>query len=237
MPDNLAQLYENMAMLLRSGIPILRAVQLSAKGMSNHIVQIFDQIHRQMQQGDDFSKCIQSYPKFFDSLDCIIIQCGELSGSLDEAFEQLAQWHRYRPHLEKFSTGKAIEMFNLSRFCRVFSMLYRAGVPAAKTMELALKAVNSPILYRHLAGGLNAARSGAPISTGFSSKLPEDFLQLWKIGEQTAELETMTRRLSQLYWQQALSHMEALEEWIPKMAYILLLLGILFAGLLFFLSR
>ena len=227
MLNKTAQLYENMAMLVKGGVPILRAVQICARGMPGRAERTFEQIHDQMQQGDDLSKCMQSHPKLFEPLDCTMVHIGEVSGSLDEAFEQLALWHRYRERLEKLWAGKAREFLNLSRFCRVFSMLYSAGVPVAQTMELALKTVNHPHVRRRLAGGLNAARSGAPISEGFSPKLPVDFLQLWQVGEQTAELESVTRRLSDEYWQNALRHLEMMTEWVPKLLYAIAVLAML----------
>ncbi|MBN1818980.1 MAG: type II secretion system F family protein [Sedimentisphaerales bacterium] len=129
--------------------------------------------------------------------------------------------------------GKAVKQLCLSRFCRVFHILYDAGVPVLQTMELAAKIAGNAALYHQLIGGLEAARHGDPISAGFSPALPDDFRNLWQVGEETGDLDDVTGKLAEMTGFTAELYFEQLARWLPRLVYIyvcIIMITQIFAG-------
>jgi type II secretory pathway component PulF len=91
---------------------------------------------------------------------------------------------------------QVIRQLALSRYCRAFNMLYKAGVPITQCARQATGVTGNVIMADLLKGGAESAKAGNMVCEGFSSKLPEDFLSLWSIGEETGELDNCVKRLA-----------------------------------------
>jgi type IV pilus assembly protein PilC len=91
--------------------------------------------------------------------------------------------------------GQAVKHLALSRFCRAFGMLYKAGVPIIQGVEIACAITGNIVITGMLKSGVDSARAGNTISSGFSAKLPHDFLTIWRIGEDSGQLDDSVERL------------------------------------------
>ncbi len=116
--------------------------------------------------------------------------------------------------------GMAIRQLSLSRFCRVFSILCRAGVPVTRCMDMASRAAGNAVIMSQLSGGVDAARAGNPTSEGFSKKLPLDFLNLWQVGEETGDIDEVSSRLADSTAETAERLFEELAKWTPRLVYV-----------------
>ena len=80
-----------MNSLMKSGIPILRAVNgLAETSSSKKMTETLEDIADQLERGRTLSSAMNSHPKVFDQLFISIVHVGENTGQLDTAFLQLA---------------------------------------------------------------------------------------------------------------------------------------------------
>lgn len=91
--DDLVIFSRQMYSLMKSGIPILRAVKGLADTTSSKRMQaaLLD-VGLQLEKGRSFSSALNQYPQIFDQLYVSIIHVGENTGKLDEACLQLAEY-------------------------------------------------------------------------------------------------------------------------------------------------
>ncbi|MFH0986384.1 MAG: type II secretion system F family protein [Candidatus Omnitrophota bacterium] len=83
-----------LASLMRSSIPLLRALMLIAKQTRNKNFKIvIEDLGNRIRQGELLSEAMGQYPSIFNHLTLGMIRTGERSGSLDEVLFKLAE-HR-----------------------------------------------------------------------------------------------------------------------------------------------
>ena len=79
-----------------------------------------------------------------------------------------------------------------------------------------------------LAGGAESALSGRPISEGFSAKLPKEFLEAWRIAEETGALDDVSQRLAENYAERAEHSITEFCRWLPRLVYFAVSLYIIY---------
>lgn len=95
-----------LASLIKSGVPILRGLRITADQSNNPAFQrILNDIHANVKEGVSFSEAIAQYPKIFSPLYVAMIRSGESGGGLQEALVRLAD-HRLKQD-EIFSRVRA----------------------------------------------------------------------------------------------------------------------------------
>ncbi|MBA7659801.1 Type II secretion system protein F [subsurface metagenome] len=115
--------------------------------------------------------------------------------------------------------GRAVRQLAISRYCRAFNMLYKAGVPIAQCAQKAPGVTGNAIIADFFKGGAESVRAGNPVCDGFSRKLPIDFLNLWQIGEETGELDNSIQKLADNSGQTAEFLFTQLGQWLPRLIY------------------
>lgn len=87
---------QQMASLLRAGVPLLRALLIIAEpSENNHFKNLLHSIHSQINQGATFSSALAKYPKLFPPLYLALISAGESSGNLDQVLVKITA-HRQK---------------------------------------------------------------------------------------------------------------------------------------------
>lgn len=82
-----------MATMLQSGIAIVQAFEIVAKGTENEAVHdLVMDLKRRVEQGSNFGDALSAYPQYFDSLFCTLVQVGELSGTLETMLDRVAMY-------------------------------------------------------------------------------------------------------------------------------------------------
>jgi type IV pilus assembly protein PilC len=82
-----------LATLIESGIPIVRALHLLNSQMSNkRFANILQQVTADVQQGRFFSEAIAKHGKVFPDLYARMLEIGERSGNLESVLRQLASY-------------------------------------------------------------------------------------------------------------------------------------------------
>jgi len=82
-----------LASLLRSGMPILNAINIISEQSENpHLKFALQNIRNAVKEGATFSFALSSYPQVFSSLYIALIRSGEESGTLPEALLRIADY-------------------------------------------------------------------------------------------------------------------------------------------------
>ena len=90
---DIALLTRQLATMMRSGVPLLQAFDIVAKGHSNPAVTklLFD-IKGDVETGSSLTNAFRKFPLYFDALFCNLVQAGEQAGILDTLLDRLATY-------------------------------------------------------------------------------------------------------------------------------------------------
>jgi type IV pilus assembly protein PilC len=82
-----------LATMMRSGVPLLQAFDIVAKGTANaSVAKLFTDIKGDVETGTSLSQAFRKYPLYFDSLFCNLVGAGEQAGILDDLLDRLATY-------------------------------------------------------------------------------------------------------------------------------------------------
>jgi type IV pilus assembly protein PilC len=118
--------------------------------------------------------------------------------------------------------GKALRKIAICRYCWAFYMLYKAGVPITQCAQQAIGVTGNIIVADALKGGAESALAGNMLCEGFSPELPDDFLNLWRIGEETGELDSCVKHLVDNTSEDAERLLGEFVQWLPRLIYFLI---------------
>jgi type IV pilus assembly protein PilC len=124
--------------------------------------------------------------------------------------------------------GGAIQAMALSRYCMAFGMMARAGVSVITAAESSARLCGNALMEKRLAPGAQSARLGNPVVDGFSSWLPYEFTEMWRVGEETGDIGTTTERLARTYEEQMIHRFTMVARALPWILYALVSLMIIY---------
>ena len=82
-----------LATMLKSGVPLLQAFDIVAKGHSNPaMAKLIYDIRTEVETGSSLRQAFEKHPLHFEPLYCNLIGAGETAGILDGVLERLAQY-------------------------------------------------------------------------------------------------------------------------------------------------
>ena len=89
-----------LATLIKSGVPILRALGVIVEQASNpSFKNIIGQIYNELKEGSKLSVSLSRYPKVFSSFYTSMVRAGEDSGNLEEVLFKLADYRQSQQDL------------------------------------------------------------------------------------------------------------------------------------------
>jgi type IV pilus assembly protein PilC len=103
-----------LATMMRSGVPLLQAFEIVAKGTDNPAVaKLFTEIKQDVETGTSLSNAFRKYPLYFDDLFCNLVGAGEAAGILDDLLDRLATYkEKMQAIISKIKSARS----TLSRF-------------------------------------------------------------------------------------------------------------------------
>ena len=105
----LRQFAQQLAVLLKAGIPLLEAlVTLKQKELSSSVAQALEGVIARIQLGEAFSAALRSQPQAFDALFIAVVESSERSGQLDLALAEQAQYLAWVEQLRSKLVAAAI---------------------------------------------------------------------------------------------------------------------------------
>ncbi len=91
--DDLALMARQLHALLRAGVPILRALTGLAETTRNPVLaRVLRDVVVEIESGHPLSAALNQHPEVFNSLFVSMVQVGEATGRVDEAFLQLSRY-------------------------------------------------------------------------------------------------------------------------------------------------
>ena len=102
-----------LANLIKSGIPILRTLELIAKQMKNpYFKKVVETIYNEVKDGKSFSDCLADYPRIFSNFYVTMVKAGEESGNLKGTVTDVANYLQEQEHIRsKVRTAVAYPIF------------------------------------------------------------------------------------------------------------------------------
>ena len=99
---DLIMLSRQMYSLMRAGIPIIRAIEgLAHSTASKRLQQVLHELVEQLENGRSLSQAMSAHPKVFSRLMISIVNVGENTGRLDDAFLQLTYYFEQEQETRK----------------------------------------------------------------------------------------------------------------------------------------
>jgi type IV pilus assembly protein PilC len=124
--------------------------------------------------------------------------------------------------------GNAMYRLAISRYCWVFHMLCKAGVPITDCVEMAVSATGNAVVGDMFRPAIHSVRAGDSINRGFSKKLPKELVEMWRIGEEAGTLDNVTRRLAENNAEAAEFSLSEFARWFPRFVYLLVCLMMIY---------
>ena len=118
--------------------------------------------------------------------------------------------------------GKAMRNLALSRFCWSFHMLSAAGVPVTDSVGMAASVTGNAVVGDLFKPAVESVNAGSLICEGLSSDLPLELVEMWKVGEETGQLDEVSKRLADRYGEAAEFWFDQFAAWFPRFAYLVL---------------
>jgi len=102
----LAVLYGQLADLLHSGVPLLRALDVLRKQSTRPTVTaVLGEVHHEVEQGASLAEAMQRFPKVFGEMAISMVRAGGEGGFLEEALSRVAEFTETQDDLKKRTAG------------------------------------------------------------------------------------------------------------------------------------
>ena len=107
--NDLLVFFRQMAVMLKSGVPLAQALELLAENMTNKELgaNILD-ISKKLGSGEELSTSLSNYPRIFSPIMIGLIEAGEAGGILSPVLERLASLIESRSKIKSQITGALI---------------------------------------------------------------------------------------------------------------------------------
>ncbi len=103
---NRLQLFSQLSLLLRAGIPVLRSLEICGRQSGDPALsEAMQAVALEVRAGTRLSQAMQKVPSAFGPLHCNAIQAAEASGTLPRAFDDLACWEEREDRLQRDLQG------------------------------------------------------------------------------------------------------------------------------------
>ena len=124
--------------------------------------------------------------------------------------------------------GKARRSLAIARLSGALEALLNAGVTIIEAWELAAGASGSPWLRRTVLGWRPLVEAGqTPAEVVLTSRrFPEVFVTQYASGEISGKLDETLHRLHEYYQEEGTRKLRALAQWMPRLIYLLVAIGI-----------
>jgi general secretion pathway protein F len=102
----LAVLLGQLADLLHSGVPLLRALDVLRKQSTRATVTaVLGEVHHEVEQGASLAEAMQRFPKVFGEMAISMVRAGSEGGFLEEALGRVAEFTETQDDLKKRTAG------------------------------------------------------------------------------------------------------------------------------------
>jgi type II secretory pathway component PulF len=140
-PQLMAVVYAQLADLLRSGVPLLRSLEV-LKNQTSHpgLAEVLGDVHAAVEDGANVADAMQQHPRAFSEMAISMVRAGAEGGFLEDALARVAQFTEQAQDLKSRTTGAlAYPMFLAVVGVTVVTVLIIFFVPKFEAMFDRLK--------------------------------------------------------------------------------------------------
>lgn len=102
----MATTYNQLAALLRSGVPLLRSIRVIRDQTSNiRLKEVLDEIHRRVEDGATLAEAMGRYPRVFNEMAVSMVRAGGEGGFLEDALDRVSQFTEQQEDLKSRTVG------------------------------------------------------------------------------------------------------------------------------------
>jgi general secretion pathway protein F/type IV pilus assembly protein PilC len=145
----MATTYGQLASLLRSGVPLLRSINVLREQTSNRALkEVLDDVHAKVEDGATLADAMSEYPRVFGEMAVSMVRAGGEGGFLEDALERVAYFTEQQEDLKSRTMGAlaypiflavvgtsvvtGLLVFFVPQFAQMFDRLRQRGeLPAA----------------------------------------------------------------------------------------------------------
>jgi type II secretory pathway component PulF len=120
--------------------------------------------------------------------------------------------------------GSALRHLAYARYFRVLGLLLRSGVPIRGAADSAQQLCSNAVVRRHLAGSVESVREGSTLSSGMGRSVPTEYVDAVAVAEETGTVDQACDKLAQVAQDRAERRLMGLSVWLPRVAYVLIML-------------
>lgn len=107
--SKVGQVYEQLADLLKAGVPVLRALSVLAKQSSSAgLSRVLREVHDDVAGGDTFADALEKHPHAFPPLHVTMVRAGEKGGFLEDVLTRVSQFVARQDELKNKFIGSMI---------------------------------------------------------------------------------------------------------------------------------
>ena len=124
--------------------------------------------------------------------------------------------------------GRAMYKLALGRFLWVFHAMCKAGVPLTDCCNMAISASGNAAVGDMFRPAAERVKAGEPMGQALPRRLPAEVVEMWKVGEETGNLDEVTRRLAEQSIEAAEFWLAEFVRWFPRFVYFLICLVMIY---------
>ena len=121
---------KQLAVLLKSGVPLLQAIDLLSEQFEGKFKSILVEVKDGLKEGASLANCLSKYPQIFDKTYVQLVNAGEASGKLESILDRLTGYLERREEItKKVKKAFSYPLFQLCLTMAVVTVLLAFVVP------------------------------------------------------------------------------------------------------------
>lgn len=165
--QRMAAFYSQLADLLKSGVPLLKALKILTDQSSDaNLKYVLDNVSRMLEEGNTLSDAMARYQIVFGEMGIQMVRAGSEGGFLEESLQHVAQYTEAQDDLKNRITGAMIYPIMLGVFLiSVVVVILGYFVPKFEPLFAKLKAAGElPMLTEWVLAAGNSMKFAIPIA-------------------------------------------------------------------------
>ncbi|WP_085318430.1 type II secretion system F family protein [Derxia lacustris] len=217
---DIALFTRQMSTMMRAGVPLLQAFDITGKGHANPAVsKLLNEIRADVETGSSLNTAFRKHPLYFDALFCNLIAAGEQAGILEGLLDRLATYKEKTLAIKAkiksalfyptaviavaFIITAVIMIFVVPAFKEVFSS-FGAELPAPTQIVIAMSDAFRDywaLIFGGIGGAIYGIGQGFKRSIKFQQAADRAFLKAPVFGDiiRKATIARWTRTLSTMF--------------------------------------
>jgi type II secretory pathway component PulF len=148
--QTMATAYNQMASLLRSGVPLLRSIRVLKEQSSNKVLkEVLGEVYARVEDGENMADAMCRYPRVFSEMAINMVRAGAEGGFLEDALDRVSMFTEQQEDLKSRTMGalayplvliavgssvvSALIVFFVPKFAVIFERLRERGELPAVT--------------------------------------------------------------------------------------------------------